>query len=253
MNFSVKSGVLVTLILCGFEYAMPVLKHKHIRDVDRPSEAPSRSNIAMLDSSCVLLQITRLTERMDPTIKLSGDGKMERWDASYLIVYSFGAKTLSSEETSRIFDLAESVPVERDMGNGTQEGEIYLLNNCRGSSISLFLEPLAPLSMKRLVAEMVLLSDSANLRVNRIHFLRAKPVDTSWVKRLNDSGVKSLAIEWFEAEDQQLLKRVSNKPYEFISLSRRAFERISNRAGGQEFFLMLQDSSRIQVGLWRPP
>lgn len=201
----------------------------------------------------LLVRVTRLEGPFNPTVRLSADGTLERWDASYGTVFRTGSAQLTSGQTTDLFDMAGTVPGANEMGDGAMEGDIYFLIDSRLRSPSAYLEPLAPESLKQLINQLIDASESAMQENKEEHFLRAEMIDPGRAERLRAKQAASLPVRRFDAREQSLLARAGDRPNEFLPLSGESADRLRELGGDQDFFVVLEDERWIQVGLWGPP
>lgn len=205
------------------------------------------------DSSLIFLEIVRLEGPTNIALRLWTNGLLERWDASYLTVYRTGSARLSEEVTATLFELASSVPLEKRMGDGSQEGDIYSLFDGRTGAAALYLEPLAPDPMHRLIARMLEHAERIDMHRNARHFIRAEIVDARRVERLRASRVRVFSSEAFTNEQQKLIGSANNNPFQFVPVSVADFARLADLGQERTFFVSFDGSSWFEVSLWSPP
>jgi len=205
--------------------------------------------------SSFVLQVTPLQARESFTVRVSADGLVERWNASGGRVSRVGSARMLPAATAPVVELAGSVPLAGDMGDGVREGDIYVLATSPAGGVRAFLEPLAPKPLRRLVGEADRLSRAIDLWPATDHYLRAVPVTPERAAALEAAGLSFVAWDSLGAEVRPLCERASESLCEFIPVPAPALDAVltawADRDGRDPCF-ELEDSSPIQIGLWSP-
>jgi hypothetical protein len=199
-----------------------------------------------------VLQITRLTSGLQSTFSVSEGGELTRWDALEGSVLQAGTGFAAPEEAARIVSLAREVPAEGSLGDGTREGDIYLLVSGDAPSARAFLEPFAPAMLLALAAKTEELARAIDVVPNVNHHLRAEPVLPERAARLKISATQSLSIERLPKSAKALVQHAIEHPYEFVLVPHDKLSAVGEALPGSRAFVALEDLSWVEVELWQP-